>query len=138
MANQYTTVQRINDFIGEENFIANVAYYRDENGGYFRMVCRWRDGADRLTQLEYCGCSRNHLVQTVYIGVENFNKPGRGSFQCSRTELFEDSVYGISALDFMKKVLSTYARRYTRPAYFNADGTTKCKYTQEQLDRKDF
>jgi len=134
MANQYTTVQRVWDFIGEENFIADVSW--DNVKKCFRIVMRWRDGRDHLTYLAVANPyahGKNAIWFDSWIGKADYNKQP-ASFDAAFLDAFTVDVYRSSPHYFMVHILNTYAERYTRPAYFNQDGSTKCKYTQEQLE----
>jgi len=132
MANQYTTVQRVWDFIGEENFIADITYNQKKK--CFRLVMRWHGGQDYLTYIMPSVIGGQTFFET-YRGISDYNPSwNHKGAHFDALELTVIDISDRSILNFIKHLLVTYGRRYTMPVYFNQDGSTKCKYTQEQLE----
>lgn len=136
MANQYDTIKKIRELIQRENYIADISW--STTWGGFRLVCRWRDGADYVTYIYYGDMiyggwySRTEykraLCWATYKGWADYNK---------YPAFIESDKYYTGDHDFrstykpvhlMTQMLATYARRYTRPA------TPKCIYTIEELE----
>lgn len=136
MSNQYTTVERVRRVIGEENYVADFCY--DARKKHFRLV--YRSSANGVDTLVYFSSSGfigklGYTHYSAFDGRADFNRRAShgGVHFDMRYQLVDDDGL-VSVFDIATQFLSTYAERYSRPAYFNADGSTMCKYTQEQLD----
>lgn len=137
MPNQHTTVQRIRNFIAEENFIADFSYNSLKH--LFRLVYRTHSGVDMLVYIvPKTDYGKGWVLYASFTGVADFNRKYHNGVHFRVRDPLISDMQRRSTLSLAKQCLTSYARRYTRPAYYNVDGTTKCKYTQEQLDNKEF
>jgi hypothetical protein len=141
MPNQHTTAQRVRDFVGEENFIADFTW--NDKKKCFRLVYRTHSGVDMLI---YIACAnptvygKGWVLYESFDGIADFNRKSlnHGGVHFNARYQWVNDMQRRSVFSLATQYLRSYASRYTRPAYFNADGSTRCKYTQEQLDKKEF
>lgn len=136
MANQYSTIKKIQELINRENYIADISW--SNTWGGFRLVCRWRDGVDYVSFIYYADAIyggwysrteyRRALCWTTYKGIANYNMQP-ASFD---SQGYYTGDHGFRSSykpeHLMTQMLATYARRYTRPA------TPECIYSIEELE----